>query len=131
MIDNALTPHALQVSANRAEEMARRAFRLYVVAKHEYDSYIRQTDAIVGAIRDAATTHLERQKAAGVRTKQVTDGDVVAACAQLYSDAWSDVNDRRDKAKGMLSYLENLSQLARGRCYTVSNMNGASSKQKL
>lgn len=121
-IGNALTPGAIAEAANQTEKMAARAFRLYIVAKSEYEAYIRETDSIVGAVREAATAKLEKEKAAKIRTKQITDADVVGTAAQMYPDEWQRVNSRRDRAKGMLEYLNNLAALAKSRCFTVSNM---------
>lgn len=121
-IKNALTPGRIQEAANKTEEMARRAFRLFVIAKSEYEAYMRETDSILGALRDGATSRLEKEKAKGIRAKQITDADVREYVAQMYPDEWNDINNRRDRSKGMLAYIENLSKLATSRCYTVSNM---------
>ena len=75
-----------------------------------------------GAIRDAAVEHLEKLKAEGVRTKQITDADVKATAAQEYPDEWADICTRRERADGMLSQLLRISEAAKSRCYTVSNM---------
>ena len=120
----ALTPGALKEAANGTEALAERAFRLYIVAKVETEAYIRDTESSYGAIRTAATTHLEDMKAAGVRTKQITDADVKATAAEKYPDEWADICTRRDKAQGMLEHVNNLAGLAKSRCYTVSNMQG-------
>jgi hypothetical protein len=130
-IKNALTPGVIQSSANNVEEMARRAFRLYVIAKSEYEAYIRETDAIVGGMREGATAILEKEKVNKIRTKQITEADVKEYAAQNYPDEWEDINNRRDRSKGMLAYIENLSSLAKSRCYTVSNMLNPGSKLKL
>ncbi len=128
VVNEALTPGALQRAANIAEDMARRSFRLFVIAKVEYEAYIRDTESIVGAIREAATARLEKEKAAKIRTKQITESDVVATAAQIYPDEWNEINNRRERARGMLAYIENLSALAKSRCYTVSHMLAPSGK---
>lgn len=127
-IKKSLTPGVIQAAANSAEEMARRAFKLYVIAKTEYEAYVRETDAIIGALRDGATAKLEKEKAAKIRTKQITESDVREYAAQMYPDEWQAINNRRDRAKGMLAYIENLAALAKSRCYTVSNMLNPSGK---
>lgn len=131
-IQGALTPEAIKRAANRQEKLADRAFRLYIAARREVNAYKRETEPIVGAIREAAVRHLELEKRTMVddgngkkvsmRSKQITDADVAAACAQLYPDEWSEVQDRRDKAELMLKELENLAALARSRAYTASSM---------
>jgi len=131
-IDGSLTPGALQAAATRQEPTADRAFRLFTVAKRECNAYLRETEPIVGAIREAAIAHLEREKRTMVedgkgkkvplRSKQITEADVDASCAQHYPNEWSDVCDRRERAELMLKQIENLAGLARSRAFTVSNM---------
>jgi hypothetical protein len=130
-IKNALTPGNLQDDANKKESIARRASQLYVIGKVEYEAYVRETDSIVGAMRDGATNELEKEKAQKIRTKQITEADVKEYAAKMYPDEWEDVNNRRDRAKYMLSHLENLMALTKSRCYTVSNMLNPNSKIKL
>jgi hypothetical protein len=69
-IKNALTPGTIQENANKVEDMARRASKLYVIGKVEYEAYVRETDAVVGGMRDGATAELEKEKANKIRTKQ-------------------------------------------------------------
>jgi hypothetical protein len=121
-IRGALTPVAIQAAANRVEMMADKAFRLYCVALNEYEAYIREISVIEAALRDAATAELERQKANKSRTKQITEADVLATISQSYPDEWDDLQQRRGCAKGMLDYLNNLSGLAKSRCFSVSKM---------
>lgn len=125
VIRDPLSPDRLKRDANQREDLADRAYRLYVVAKVEVGAYMRETEATYGAIRDAAIQSLERQKARKERTKQITDGDAAAEAARLYPEQWRSINERRDRAEAMLKQLRNLSDLARSRCYTVSNMMAA------
>lgn len=121
-IKDALTPERLRKAANEQEDIADRAHQLYIVGRVEVQAYMRDTEATYGAIREAAVQSLEAQKASKVRTKQITDADVKAESARLYPDEWADICTRRDRAEAMLKHLENLAQLARSRCYTISNM---------
>lgn len=121
-ITDALTPERLRRAANEQEDIADRAHQLFIVGKVEVQAYMRETEATYGAIREAAVQSLEQQKATKVRTKQITDADAKAEAARLYPDEWSDICTRRDRAEAMLKHLENLAQLARSRCYTISNM---------
>lgn len=121
-IKDALTPDRLKRAANGQEKLADRAHQLYIVTLVEVRAYMRETEATYGAIRTAATQALEVEKANKTRTKQITDADVKAEAARMYPTEWHDINDRREKAEGMLKHIENLAQLARSRCYTVSNM---------
>lgn len=122
VIKDALTPERLKRAANEQEDISLRAHRLYIVGKVEVSAYMRETEAVYGAIRDAAIQHLEQQKANKTRTKQITDADVKAEAARLYPDEWADICTRRDRAEAMLSQLQRLSEAGKSRCYTISNM---------
>lgn len=122
VIDDALTPERLKRAANEQEDISIRAHRLYVVAKVEVSAYMRETEATFGAIRQSAIDGLEAQKAKGSRTKQITDKDAVSEAARMYPDEWADICTRRERADGMLSQLLRISEAAKSRCYTVSNM---------
>jgi hypothetical protein len=121
-ITDALTPDRLRRAANTQESIANRAHQLYIIAKVEVQAYMRETEGVYGAIREAGIQALEADKAIGARTKQITDADAKAAAAALYPDEWAEICTRRDRAEGMLKQLENLAQLARSRCFTVSAM---------
>lgn len=131
-IKGALTPGAVAAATNNAEDMARRAYRLYIVAVAEHESFVRETDSIVGAMRDGATAELEVEKRTMVkdssgkekplRSKLITDADVVAKASQLYPDEWLEVASRRTRAEGMKKMIENLAELAKSRCFTVRRL---------
>ena len=121
-ITGKLTPGVITRAANQSEDMARRAYLLYIVGKVEYESYMRKTEGLVAVLRDGATKSLEMEKASGIRTKQITDADVVSVMASKYGDEWEDIQSRRNRAKGMLGYLEVLSDLSKKRCFTVARM---------
>ena len=121
-ITGKLTPGVIQRAANQTASMSLRAYRLYIVGKIEYESYMRQTEIILSGIRDGATKKLETEKASGIRTKQITDADVTSYMAAEYPDEWDKCMLRRTQAKGMLGYLEQLSSLASKQCYTVARM---------
>ncbi len=122
VIDDALTPERLKRAANGQEDISIRAHRLYVVAKVEVSAYMRETEATFGAIRQSAIENLEAQKSSGARTKQITDKDAVSEAARMHPDEWADICTRRERADGMLSQLLRISEAAKSRCYTVSNM---------
>jgi len=140
-IQGTLNPGNIQAAANKQEKIADRAFRLYIVARREYSAYMRETDPIVGAIREAAIAQLEIEKRTMVdvpdgetkggepkfkrvslRSKMITDADVTGACAHHYADEWADVTDKREKAKAMVDQIENLAELARSRAATARSL---------
>jgi len=122
VINDALTPERLRQAANAQEEISIQAHRLYLVGKVEVSTYMRETEAIYGAIRQSAIEHLEAQKSTGARTKQITDADVKAEAARMHPDEWSDICTRRERADAMVSQFQRVSEAAKSRCYTVSNM---------
>lgn len=117
-----LTPQAIRIAANQSEDMALRAYRLYIVGKVEYESYMRATEVLVAVLRDGAMVDLEIEKKSGLRTKQITDADVISKIAAKYGDEWEDIQSRRNRSKGVLGYLEQLSDLSKKRCFTVARM---------
>lgn len=121
-ITDALTPQRLQQAANEQEDLADRAFRLYVVAKVEVKQYERELEPAAAAFRAKAHDALEDQKANKLRTKQITDADVVAKIAQDYPDEWTDIQVRRERAKALVEQLQNLAMLAGNRCNTLRAM---------
>lgn len=127
-ITEGLTPDILRRAANKQERLAERAHQLYIVAKIEVAAYLRETEPTYGAMRAAASTALEVVKAGGMRTKQITDADVLGEAARQFPDQWVEINTRREKAEGMLQQLKNLAELARARCYTVSNLASPSAR---
>lgn len=122
IINDALSPERLKRAANEQEEISIRAHRLYIVAKVEVSTYMRETEATFGAIRQSAIDHLESHKANGSRTKQITDKDAVSEAARMHPDEWAAICTRRERAEAMLSQLLRISEAAKSRCYTVSNM---------
>lgn len=126
-----LSPAAILRDANSREALALAAGKLYVVAKVEVNAYLRETEATVGALREQATASLEKLKATGVRTKQITEADVKAEAARLYPDEWEEINRRREQAEGMLTQLGLLSALAQSRCRTITNMLNQNAQARL
>ncbi len=122
VIKDALTPGALKRDANEREELAERAYQLYIVGKVEIAAYMRESESTYGAMRQSAKAMLEKMKAAKEITKSITEADVVAEAARLYPDEWANICTLRDRAEAMLDSLRNLATLAKSRCFTVSNM---------
>lgn len=123
-IRDALSPAHVKAAANKSEDVAAKGMRLLVVAKVEYAKYTHRTDTLVGAMRDGATTNLEKLKAKGGLTKQITNDDVSFSAAQLYPDEWDDVHMRKVRAKEMLRYIERLADLSKSRSFTLGKMLG-------
>jgi len=116
-------PGHLLLALDAGEDNARRAHQLFLCAKLEAERYEKESDAIVGAMRDKAQLDLNAEKADGERRKAITNGDVDTRAAMLFPDEWADIHTRRAKAKGSAEHLKTLAELWQGRCATVRNIN--------
>jgi hypothetical protein len=121
----ALTPGVLQAALNEAEDNARRAHKLYVVANADYERFERECEPIIESMRDAATRELQHEKDNGMRSKAITDADVRGRASQLFTDEWAAIDARRIKANGMLEHLKVLAKLWENRCYSLNGLNNA------
>ena len=121
-VKNALVPGVVKEDANLREDLAFRAHRLHAVAKVEVAAYMRETESVSGAIRDEAIQHMEREKANGKRSKQITDKDALTEAARMFPDEWGDICSRRERVESMAKTLEKLALLAESRCHTVRKM---------
>lgn len=128
-VEEAITPEKVEMALNHAEDTARKAHRLYIVARVDNDRYEVECSAVMGALRDAATAELQAEKEAGERSKAITEADVSGRVATMFPDEWTEINDRRAKAKGMLDHVKRIADLWEGRCYTLSTMAGRKRKR--
>lgn len=118
----ALTPNALMTALNEAEDNARRAHKLYVVANADYERFERECEPIVEGMRDAANRELQSEKDAKLRSKAITDADIRGRAATMFPDEWRAIDSRRIKASGMLTHLKALAELWKNRCYSLNGM---------
>jgi len=105
-----------------AEDMAERAYRIFVNAKVARDAYDIDAQAIEAGMREQANAALQAEKDAKTRSKAITDADVVAYMAAKFPDEWRDVTARRGRARRTISYLENLSYRAAERAKDLRQM---------
>lgn len=97
---------------DEAQEIARLARQLYVNTKATVESVEIDMNVIVSAMRDVATTVLEREKEAGIRKKTITEADVLGAVQTRYPDEWKTTQERLTKGRLTVSYIENLCERA-------------------
>jgi hypothetical protein len=114
----------LEQALNEAQDYARRAHRLFVLAKVENAAFGIECAEVDAAIRDAAKAALEQEKKDGKRTKQITDAEIVAEMAQRFPDAWATIQSRRERAKRMVDHLQRLADLWQQRCHDVRALLG-------
>ena len=121
-IQDALTPQALKSAQNTTETRALRAHRLYIVTKADCDRFEFECEQVMSALRDAANHELQKEKDAKVRSKAITDSNVVSQIAQMFPDEWAEISTRRARAEGMLKHIERLAKLWESRCKSVNSM---------
>lgn len=121
-LTNALTPGNLQEALNVAEDNARRAHRLYIVARIEYEKFELEALPILEAMRDAASKDLQGEKDRKERTKAITEADIKGRASVLFPDEWVIAMERKIKAEGMMDTLKSFAELWRQRCFSLSSM---------
>jgi len=94
-----------------AQEMAEKAFDLYVNAKTAHDSYDIDASAIEAGMRDQAMAALMEEYKAKQR-RSPTNDDVISYMAAKFPDEWRDIQQRRGRARRMVRKLENLTSRA-------------------
>lgn len=121
-LTEALTPNNLEAALNAAEDNARRAHALYIVARVEHEAFDLEMTPVVEAMREAANKELQNEKDAKQRSKAITDADVKGRASVLFPDEWALVQARRSKAEAMLDTLKHFADLWKQRCFSLSTM---------
>lgn len=121
-LTDALTPGNLQAALNIAEDCARRAHRLYVVAKADFERFEVECDAVTEAMRSEANRALQAEKDRGERAKAITDADIRGRAAILFPDEWSLMMERKVKAQQMTDHLKRFAELWLQRCFSLGTM---------
>jgi hypothetical protein len=119
-LTQALTPGNLEAALEGAEDNARQAHRLYVVAVVAFEAYEAEIGPIVEAMRDAANNDLQKEKLAGTRNKAITDADIKGRAGVLFPDEWARVCERVNQVKGVRDHMKWFADLWKQRCYTLS-----------
>lgn len=121
-LTSALTPGNLEAALNDAEDNARRAHKLYIVARVDYERFDLEMTPVVEAMRDAANRELQAEKDAKQRSKAITDADIKGRASILFPDEWALVQKRRTEAEAMMDTLKHFADLWKQRCYSLSTM---------
>lgn len=121
-LSDALTPGNLQEALNKAEDNARRAHKLYIVARVEYERFDLETMPIIEAMRDAASRDIQGEKDRKERSKAITEADIKGRASVLFPDEWAIAMERKSKAEGMMDSLKSFAELWRQRCFSLSSM---------
>lgn len=121
-LDDATNQHEIINALNRAERNALTAHQIYVAARVAYERADIEDEAELSALRQAALEKLQRQKAEGSRTKQITDGDVRSQMAADDPQKFQGVELRRLEGRKTLEHLERLAELWKQRSRTLASM---------
>lgn len=123
-VEGALTPQVVKAQLNLAEKRALAAHRLYVFAKLEQKRYSIDCEEALGSMRDFATSELQAEKDRGERNKSITEADVRGRAATLYPDEWAAINTGLESSKATIAHLEQLSDLWKGRRFSLAALLG-------
>jgi hypothetical protein len=107
---------------DRAERNARMAHRLWQTAIVEFKRWELDNEVVSSGMRLEATRSLQREKESGLRAKQITDADVESRVADLFPDEWRSQQWQRNRLKGMVASMENLSEVWLSRCRTLNTI---------
>jgi hypothetical protein len=97
---------------DRAQSVVIAARGLLVNTKITVDGVKRDTDRLMAAMRDQASTQLEREKEAGMRKKAITNDDVMGYVATMFQDEWAACQERDAKARRTISMIEAICESA-------------------
>lgn len=122
-IDDALTPQAIRAALNKSEDNARRAHQIYVAAKVEHDLYEIEAAKVEAAMREVVIKEMSADKAVKIRSKQISEADVMANMALSFPDEYVAIVSRRSKAQQTIEHLKRLADLWMGRCRTLNSLN--------
>lgn len=107
---------------DQAEELTRLAHLLYVRAVDEYESFERDSEIVESAMRHTAVQQLEREKREKIRTKQITDADVVSTIAGAYPDEYQELAEKKRRARLMVEHMQDLHKRAASRAVHLRTM---------
>jgi len=97
---------------DRAQSIVIAARGLLVNTKVTVDGVKRDTDRLMAAMRDQASTQLEREKEAGLRKKAITNDDVMGCVATMFPDEWAACQERDAKARRTIAMIEAICESA-------------------
>lgn len=97
---------------DRAQGHVVAARGLLVNTKVTVDGVKRDTDRLMAAMRDQASSQLEREKESGLRKKAITNDDVMACIATMFPDEWAACQERDAKARRTIAMIEAICEAA-------------------
>lgn len=101
----------IQDALDEAASNAWRAHKLHIGARLAHEVCEADAKVKLAPMRDAATLALQDEKLKGVRSKQITDGDVEAKMAELYPDEWRSISVDRLRSRKAVDKFEEFARL--------------------
>jgi hypothetical protein len=121
-VEGAATPEQVRQALNASERNASDAHLLYLAAKLEFAHFERAQEIHEAPMRDDAMAELQAEKAAGERSKQITEADVVGRLCKLFPDVMAESSRRRGEAEMAVKQASRLADLWQQRSYALSGM---------
>lgn len=112
----------LTEALDKAEDNARIAHALYCTARFEQERWEIEQETVLASIRTRAVVALEEEKKSGLRTKQITDADVVSKMAALFPDEYRHAQTRAVQVKKMVEHTLKLCELSTNRAASLRVM---------
>lgn len=110
----------ISAALDRSEDNARRAHKLYVNARVDYERFMLDAELVEASMWDEAVAALQAEKVGGQRTKAITEADTKYKCQALFPDEWRDLQMRKIEGRKMLEHLERFADLWRARCFSLA-----------
>lgn len=109
---------------DEAEDCHRAAHRLLISAQVDKKQWELDNDLTLAVLRAEATKSLQAEKDKGIRSKAITEGDVLAKCMELFGDEWRAHEMQRERLKRTEDSIENLVEVWASRCRSLQTMLG-------
>lgn len=120
--DNRFDSGHVLTALDQAEANARMAFRVYVTLVRDVERWRLENAEVFGTMRREATQSLQAEKEAKSRNKTITEADIEAECAVMFSDQWTDQEMRKLKAKQVVESARNLLELWTKRAMSLTSL---------
>lgn len=98
----------------------RQAHLLYITAYAEQKKFEVSFDQVVGSMREEALRELEQDKQLGLKTKQITNDDVLGRVSTMYPDEWNRLSEMKVRAGKTIEHLLHLVEVFKARHHALT-----------
>ena len=109
---------------DKADAHTRKAHQLYIVARLAQERFEIEAQQLEAGLRNAASKVLQGEKTAGVRSKAITDADVLAQIQVIAPDEWNRLAIKRLEHRKTTEHLEQLVSVWASRARSLQAMVG-------